>query len=72
MCQFKIGDLYNGFKLFEKRWEITAADKKKFINSKKKKDSFFMLDCSFYWKFDDHERNSFSSPICGEKNRLGQ
>jgi len=32
MCQFKIGDLYNGFKLFEKRWEIAAADKKKFIN----------------------------------------
>jgi hypothetical protein len=34
MCQFKIGDLHNGFKLFEKRWDIIGADKKKFSNIK--------------------------------------
>ena len=25
MCQFKTGDLYNGFKLFEKRWDVPAS-----------------------------------------------
>ncbi len=32
ICQFKIGDLHNGFKLFEKRWDISIADKKKFTD----------------------------------------
>ena len=32
MCQFKTGDLYNGFKLFEKRWDVPASGRKKFTN----------------------------------------